>query len=279
VGLAVGDTGLFLAHGLAALVGLLVLVTVPWAWAATARWKRLALAVLPMLPLLGVVWVNVYPETLIRIVGWGQNAPAETETETAAPVRDTAAQLGARRAQQLFRLYMLASPQQLSEGGLIASERVAVHYATLQSYADEGGGWGKGYLASQLPRHLGVTYLSDLVPMVFVLADFGKVGLAGLALVYLVLLAAVPLTARAVAPDDPFRAQGLYVALVALLAVALPSLYMILANLNLVLFTGKNLALLSLSSLSDVIQTGGLLALAVVGLGLQRRVAGHGEGA
>jgi hypothetical protein len=172
---------------------------------------------------------------------------------------------------------MLASPQRLSESGLIASERVAIHYATLQSYADEGGFAGKGYLASKLPRHLGTTYLSDLVPMVFVLPDFGKLGLLAIAALYLALLLAVPLTAAAVDADggsgrSSIGAQGLYVALVALLSVAVPSLYMILANLNLVLFTGKNLSLLSLNSLSDVLQSGVLLALAVLGLGLERGV-------
>jgi hypothetical protein len=276
VGLAVSDTGLFLAHALAPFVALLVLVSVPFTWTRLPSWQRLALAVLPALPLLAVLAVNAYPETLIRLVGWGSDA-ARSEAAGGSPVRDSAAQLGANRAQQLFRLYMLASPQRLSESGLIASERVAIHYATLQSYADEGGFAGKGYLASKLPRHLGTTYLSDLVPMVFVLPDFGKLGLLAIAALYLALLLAVPLTAAAVDADggsgrSSIGAQGLYVALVALLSVAVPSLYMILANLNLVLFTGKNLSLLSLNSLSDVLQSGVLLALAVLGLGLERGV-------
>ncbi len=275
VGLAVSDTGLFLAHALAPFVALLALVSIPWMWTQLPSWQRLGLAVLPALPLLAVLVVNAYPEVLIRLVGWGSQA-ARTEAAGVSPVRDSASQLGANRAQQLFRLYMLASPQRLSESGLIASERVAIHYATLQSYADEGGFWGKGYLASKLPRHLGITYLSDLVPMVFVLPDFGKLGLLAIAVLYLALLVAVPLTAPAVGEEEPSAtavgSQGLYMALAALLSVAVPSLYMILANLNLVLFTGKNLSLLSLNSLSDVLQGGVLVALAVLGLGLRRGV-------
>lgn len=278
VGLAVGDTGLVIVHALPAVVAMLLLLEGPPRLTGRSRGQRLAAGgavALAALPLVVVLAVNAYPEKLVRLVGWGagvERAEAEGAAATAAPVRDRAAQLGATRSQQMFRLYMLANPGLLREVGLRPAERVAVHYETLQSYAGLGGTWGRGYLAAELPRHLGTTYLSDLVPMVFVLTELGKVGLLGLALLYLALLAAPPLAARAGAGDAPLGRQGLHVAFVALLALALPSLYMILANLNLVLFTGKNLALLSLSSLSDVLQSGGLLALAVLGLGLRKGV-------
>jgi hypothetical protein len=45
---------------------------------------------------------------------------------------------------------------------------------------------------------------------------------------------------------------------------------MILANLNLVLFSGKNAPLLGLNSLSDALETGLVLAVAAAGLGLRR---------
>lgn len=269
VGLAVGDTGLAIVHALPALVALLLLLEGPPPLAGRPRRVRLAAAgaaVLAALPLVVFLAVNAYPEKLVKLVGWGTGV--EAGEAAAAPVRDRAAQLGAERAQQMFRLYMLANPGLLREVGLRPAERVAVHYETLQSYAGLGGAFGRGYLAAELPRHLGATYLSDLVPLVFVLTEFGKAGLLGLALLYLALLAALPLTAGA--GDTPLGGQGLFVAFVALLSLVLPSLYMILANLNLVLFTGKNLALLSLNSLSDVLQSGGLAALAVLGLGLRR---------
>lgn len=270
VALLVGDTGLLLAHALAPLVALLLLVGIPLAWHRVAGWKRVLLAALPAVPLLLVLAVNAQPELLVHAFGWGTDSDAAAGA--AAPVRDTAAQLSSNRAQQLFRLYMLARPEALSEVGLEASERVAVHYQTLQSYADQGGLWGDGFLSTELPRHLGITYFSDLVPMVFVLPDFGGIGLLGLALLYVGLVAAVAVTLPAIDEADELGGQGLHVALVALLAIAMPSLYMILANLNLVLFTGKNMTFLSLNSLSDVLEGGALAALAVLGLGLRRGV-------
>ncbi|MEM7586205.1 MAG: hypothetical protein AAF560_22630 [Acidobacteriota bacterium] len=263
VGAVVDDFGLVLAHSLAPLFGLLVLSAAPRRWPKTGGAKLVALTLLPILPLLLVLSVNAYPELLIKAVGWGLGNDGD------AGSREAVAQLGASRAQQLFRLFMLANPESLQEQGLIASERVAIHYATLQSYADYGT-YGEGFLGSKLPRHLGITYLSDLVPMVFVLPEFGKVGLFGLTLIYLALLAAVPVTARSLDADDALGGQGTLMALVALLAIALPSVYMILANLNLVLFTGKNMSLLSLNSISDVLQGGVLASLGVLALGLRR---------
>lgn len=277
VGLAVADTGLAIVHALPAVAALLLLLEGPPPLGRRPRGERLAAAgavSLAALPLLVVLAVNAYPEKLVGLVGWGTEEASPATA--AAPVRDRAAQLGSNRAQQMFRLYMLANPALLREVGLRPAERVAVHYETLQSYAVLGGAFGRGYLGAELPRHLGVTYLSDLVPMVFVLTEFGKAGLLGLALAYLALLAAPLLTAPGLdarAGGGPLGGQGLLVALVALLSVTLPSLYMLLANLNLVLFTGKNMALLSLNSLSDVLQSGGLLALAVLGLGLERGTA------
>ncbi|HEX6203819.1 MAG TPA: hypothetical protein VF100_12515, partial [Thermoanaerobaculia bacterium] len=123
-----------------------------------------------------------------------------------------------------------------------------------------------------VPRHLGATYLSDLVPMVFVLPELGKAGLLGLALLY-----ALPLGWLAFAlgrgrrtAAAPLAEQGTALAAVAFLVFAVPGLYMILANLNLVLFSGKNAPLLGLNSLSDALESGLVLALAAAGLGLGR---------
>jgi hypothetical protein len=167
--------------------------------------------------------------------------------------------------QQLFRLYMLANPEELREVGLKPSERAGLQYATLKTYAAEAGLAGDGFQSSNLPRHLGVTYLNDLMPMAFVLADFGKLGMLALALTYLLALVTAFVAFRRLAPGDRWGRQGAWIATLALLAFALPGLYMTLANLNLVLFTGKNCALLSLNSLSDVIGSAALVALAAFG--------------
>jgi len=261
VAVVVGDTGLVLVHVLAPMVSLLVLAVAPPILSRRLG-PRIAVCALALLPLLAVIGANAFPGALVRVVGWGSETPREQMT-----------QLSSTRSQQMFRLYMLANPDLLSEVGLDPAERVAIQFSTLQSYAKLGGWFGRGFLGTELPRHLGITYLSDLVPMVFVLTEFGKLGLFGLALLYLLSLVAVPLTARVHDDRDRLAQQGLFIGLAALLAFVLPSLYMLLANLNLVLFTGKNMNLLSLNSLSDVLESGALLGLAVVGLGLRRSTA------
>jgi hypothetical protein len=265
VAVLVGDTGLVLVHVLAPVVSLLILAVAPLIRGRRLA-SRIAVGALAALPLLVVIGANAFPSALVRVVGWGTKT---IEND----VRGQVTQLSSTRAQQMFRLYMLANPDLLSDVGLDPAERVAIQYSTLQSYVSRGGWTGRGYLGEELPRHLGITYLSDLVPMVFVLPEFGRLGLFGLALLYLLSLIAIPLTARVQDDSDRLAQQGLFIGLAALLAFALPSLYMILANLNLVLFTGKNMSLLSLNSLSDVLESGLLLGLAIVGLGLRRSTA------
>jgi hypothetical protein len=226
---------------------------------------------LTCLPMLSVLALNAQPGWMVALVGWGHdNNSNATETQQ---VVDRAAQLSSTRAQQLFRLYMLDKPEELTDIGLRPSEQVAIHYETLKSYAAAAGWGGGGYASSRLPRHLGITYLSDLMPMVFVLADFGLAGILGLTLIYLGLLALVAFSNRPYGNLDPLSRQGSWIATLAVLAVSLPSLYMILANLNLVLFTGKNCNLLSLNSTSDVLESAFLLALAAFGIGLRRKTS------
>ncbi len=190
---------------------------------------------------------------------------------TPAGAADDAEALRATPAQQLFRLYLLANPDRLREVGVKPAEQVAVQHATMESYATEAGFAGGGFHSSKLPRHLGVTYLNDLMPMSFVLADFGTLGMLALALGYLVFLLAA--AAGFAAARDRWGAQGAWIAAVALLAFALPGLYMTLANLNLVLFTGKNPSLLALNSVSDVLLSAALLGVAAFGAALAREAA------
>ncbi len=286
VGWLADDRGLIIVHALAPLFALVLVVGATPAPARAADARRavptsgayvlgLALAVLPLLLVLGV---NRWPQPFVgaydRLTSIGA-----AETADGAPAPDDAARYRASPEQQRFRLLMLANPELLSEVGLRPSEQAAVQYETMKSYAREAGFAGGGYASSELPRHLGVTYLNDLMPMAFVLADFGKLGMLGLALTYLTVLAgaAAALARSSAAAARPeagrWERQGSWIAVVALLSFSLPGLYMILANLNLALFTGKNASLLALNSTSDVLQSGALLGLAAFGLALGRRPA------
>lgn len=269
VAAAVGDLGLLLVQALPFAVALLLVADWPGGTPLVSRRGAAAATALLLaaLPVAGVVLVNAAPQSAVALAAWDGGG----EAAGAEPVRDRAAALSSRRSQQLFRLYLLANPGVLSEVGLEPSDRVAIQYHTLQAYAEGAGFGGGGFLSAPVPRHLGATYLSDLVPMVFVLPELGKAGMLGLALLY-----ALPLgwlafrLARRRRADEPLGEQGTALAAVAFLVFAIPGLYMILANLNLVLFSGKNAPLLGVNSLSDALETGLVLALAAAGLGLRR---------
>ncbi len=277
VALIVRDTGLVIAQSLPVVVALLLLVS----WPRFVRRAGPPGAGLPVkalyaagllaacLPICLVLLGNARPALLVKAFGWSDAGELEELAE-----------LGSTRSQQLFRLYMLARPEELQEVGLKPSEQVAVHYDTLNGYAQAAGFRGGGYDSSRLPVHLGSTYLSDLVPMVFMLADFGVAGVVAIALLYAACLAACALASgrppaerrRYVgAPSARLNRQGLWIAAVAMMAFSLPSLYMILGNLNLVLFTGKNCGLLALNSVSDVLESSAFLGLVAFGLGLAGR--------
>jgi hypothetical protein len=274
VAAVVGDLGLLLVQALPFAVALLLLADWPARTPlASPRGAAVAVALaLAVLPATGVVLVNAAPETAVRLAAWDGGG----EATGAVPVRDRAAELSAQRTQQLFRLYLLANPRVLSEVGLEPSDRVAIQYHTLQGYAEDAGFAGGGFLSAPVPRHLGATYLTDLVPMVFVLPELGRAGLLGLALLYVLPLGwlALALARGRRATSSPLAEQGAALAAVALLVFAVPGLYMLLANLNLVLFSGKNTPLLGLSSLSDALESGLVLALAAAGFGLRRAVGG-----
>jgi hypothetical protein len=268
----VGDTGLLLVHGLAVVFALVLLVAPPPRRTATGERHGPAWAAgtaLLVLPLALVLFANLLPRQLMGAVDLLR--PGARTVSAGAGEGDPAAALRATSAQQLFRLYLLANPDRLQDVGVKPAERVAVQYATLRGYAAEAGLAGGGFHSSTLPRHLGVTYLNDLMPMSFVLADFGTLGMLALALVYAVFLLAAA-AARAAAADR-WGAQGGWIAVVALFAFALPGLYMTLANLNLVLFTGKNPSLLALNSVSDVLLSAALLGVAAFGTALAREAA------
>ena len=263
VAAVVGDLGLLLVQGLPFALALLLVVTWPRGVSPRTRWAVAAGLLLAVLPAIAVVTVNRWPEVAVRALEGGGGG----DGQATVAVRDRVAELSGQRAQQVFRLYLLANPSALREVGLEPSDRTAVQYETLQGYA-AGAGWtGGGFLSAPLPRHLGSTYLSDLVPMVFVLPELGRAGLLGLALLYLLPLGWL---ASAGPAGGRLGEQGTMLAAVAGVVFAVPGLYMILANLNLVLFSGKNTPLLGLNSLSDALETALVLAAAAAGTAFRR---------
>jgi hypothetical protein len=165
------------------------------------------------------------------------------------------------------RLIHFAEPDRLRELATQRGESLAVMSAILQRYISTGL-TGRGYGRSEMSAQLGNTALRDFAPAVFIAAEWGLAGTLSMIVLYCAFLMA----GRTVAPwrwsDQalPARSPAGAVAYMAAATIALASIYMILANHELLLLTGKNAYLLGLDSASDVLETIGLLLVIAFGL-------------
>ncbi len=169
-----------------------------------------------------------------------------------------------------LRLLDRAYPKRLEEVARRGSEELAVMSAVMRSYTS-GPVAGRGYLASEISPHIRATALREHVPAVFVASEWGLLGASGLLLLYLAFAAAGPrLTTVDETVFDPGASTGLWTMTgwLAALTLAIPSLYMVLANYRLTLFTGKNAYLLGLDSTADVLETLALVLVAALGAAL-----------
>ncbi|HEX2120511.1 MAG TPA: hypothetical protein VHL59_02615, partial [Thermoanaerobaculia bacterium] len=165
------------------------------------------------------------------------------------------------------RFFHFAAPEQLQQLATKRGESLAVTSAILQSYIRTGW-FGVGYGHTDVSPHLGDTALRDFAPAVFVAAEWGLAGTLAMLLLYALFgylgwrmtpwAAARP--GAAFFPDRGGTPIPI-VAAVAALTIAVASVYMILANHELVLLTGKNAYLLGLDSAGDVLETIALLLI------------------
>lgn len=157
-----------------------------------------------------------------------------------------------RADQNRLRLWNQFAPERLREVGTNQAEGLVIVMENLRAYASRGN-LGEGWLGVPLSEPLRATHLDDNLSSVHVLGPFGWLG--GLAL--LALFAAwmvIPLaTAGSLEPGTAFG-------LLLVWTLGLAGLYMVSANVGLLLFTGKNVYFLAASSLSDVAE-GSLLVL------------------
>jgi len=156
------------------------------------------------------------------------------------------------------RFIHFAEPDRLRELATKRGESLAITSAILQRYISSGI-TGRGYGRTVISPQLGDTALRDFAPAVFIAAEWGLAGTLALLLLHLVIFLigrlAAPWTGDAHAARSPAGA----VAYVAAATIAVSSIYMILANHELLLLTGKNVYLLGLDSAGDVIETMALL--------------------
>lgn len=174
--------------------------------------------------------------------------------------------------QNLLRLLQYLEPEHLREIGTRSSEAIAQYIAIMDRYVHYG--WtGLGFLNVSPVRALYQTCTSDNVGAVYVMAQFGVVGAAGLLLAYCALLAA------GMRSGDEIVEQGVQawrfassLSLLSALVLIIVSGYMLGANCNLLPFTGRNMYFLGLESLGDVYESLILLCLVVAGAAIGEKL-------
>lgn len=164
------------------------------------------------------------------------------------------------------RFLHFAAPERLQDLATKRGESLAITSAILQSYISSGF-FGRGYGHTEVSPHLGDTALRDFAPAVFIAAEWGLVGTVALLLLYLLF----SVIARVWLPwhgDGASPAPA--IAAVAAVTITVSSIYMILANHELLLLTGKNAYLLGLDSAGDVMEFLVLLLLIAYGARVAR---------
>lgn len=183
--------------------------------------------------------------------------------------------LGLESERNYLRVLAFAYPQELARVARRESEELAVMAAVMDRYT-AGPLAGRGWFATEISPHLRATALREHAVAVFVAAEKGVVGAVGLLLLYAAgALAAVPLApwrgGLRGAPDLGFGGlvtRGL--GTLAALSFALSSIYMVLANYQLTLFTGKNAYLLGLDSTADLLEALLLSTLVAIAVAVAR---------
>lgn len=158
------------------------------------------------------------------------------------------------------RFLHFAAPERLQELATKRGESLAITSAILQSYISTGL-FGRGYGHTEVSPHLGDTALRDFAPAVFVAAEWGLVGTVAALLIYLLFAVIASAWLPWSATRDADAHPGPAIAFIAAATIAVSSIYMILANHELLLLTGKNAYLLGLDSAGDVIEVIALVLL------------------
>jgi hypothetical protein len=155
-----------------------------------------------------------------------------------------------------IRLMHLISPSLVENLGIRDGYEQRAALAEMYRYSAEPAGKGLPQV-SLVPRALIDTHIDDTVTAVHVMSPFGRAG--GFALgVFLIAFAAAVLAATR--EDSGVRGIA---AQIAAIVIAVTSLYMLLANVGLTPFTGRNFYFLAVASGSDLLEGGLLLALIV----------------
>lgn len=199
--------------------------------------------------------------------GWEAEVAAAAEEARAARSYTTAEAANARAAallaeatgddRNVLRLWTALAPERVARSGTSDAESQRRVSAILSEYTSSLP--GRGYMTPSDPADIRPYQADDNVSAVHVMSPFGRIG-AALLVMMLGLLAW-----RA----SPFLARGNLAAVAGLLAtwtLFATAFYMVLGNLQLVPFTGRNIYLLAALSASDLVEGWLLFTIAALGL-------------
>jgi hypothetical protein len=200
------------------------------------------------------------------------SAPAQIEAATpaqriTAETASTALDRFAGSKQNEWRLLTIYSPASLETAGTTGAEQMRRWRYLLASFTSSPDGHGLGYRAQI--SDLRSVQADDNVSAIHLMAPFGRNGAAAFLLVIGIM--AWGAVRASPAPLAFGRAWGM----LAVWTVFAVDSYMVLANLVLVPFTGRNVYLMAAHSESDLVEALLLFAIAFGGLSLPR--AGEGE--
>lgn len=162
----------------------------------------------------------------------------------------------------LLRVWMRLDPERLLRSGASEAEDLRVISRQLSGYTDTL--FGRGYLSPANLTVLKPVQLNDNVSAIHLISPFGRVTAAAFLLLMAVLPAA--LARRRRREDGRPRSRYEIAGFMALWVIFGVDAYIVLANLQLVPFTGRNVYLLAAASDSDLLEGVILIFLAYAGI-------------
>jgi hypothetical protein len=178
------------------------------------------------------------------------------------------------KTQNILRIWYSVRPDDAGDFATSSAQNLGAAMAHLHDYgACPDSKWpgclkGHGFLAVPRPTVLAPYQLNDNVTAIHLIAPFGR---AGAAAFLLLLAAAALLYTRAALGRHETPSPLLLAGIAAMWTIFGAALYMMLANLEVLPFTGKNVYFLAAASGSDLLEGAILIALAMAAAVRTRR--------
>ncbi|HEX8573014.1 MAG TPA: hypothetical protein VF759_09695 [Allosphingosinicella sp.] len=254
----VGDNGLVIYLLPVMLVTLLVSLTRTPGEDGTSRpaWGTLLAWNLPAL----LIGIAVVATLIVAVLGdsrWERKMDAvvaEAQQTRSEPVREAAARKAAALLaeanaddQNQLRLWAAFAPSRVSLAGTSEAESQKRVASILADYS--GSVRGRGFMQPSDPGDIRPYQADDNLSAVHLMSPFGRIGTALLLLVLGLLACRL---------GNPVRREGVAPVMGALVLWCMfaTAVYMVLGNLHLVPFTGRNIYLLAALSASDLLESG-----------------------